>query len=130
MTQDQMIELARRAITCKGWRWIPGMKAVKHGEHATSWFRVEQEDTKLTGIWADAYPDLADPATLGCFLWLVQEAWEGYRVWIEWNGDGQNYELAWWRESDNPYPPHIWGTSEAIVLVAALEAAPSPEENP
>ena len=73
MTQEQMIELARRAVSCKGWRWIPGMKAVKHEEHATSWFRIEQEDTKLTGVWADAYPDLADPATLGCFLWLVRD---------------------------------------------------------
>ena len=73
MTQEQMIELARRAVSCKGWRWIPGMKAVKHEEHATSWFRIEQEDTKLTGVWADAYPDLSDPATLGCFLWLVRD---------------------------------------------------------
>jgi len=111
MTQDQMIELARRAVACKGWRWISGMKVVKYKEHATSWFRVEQEDTKLTGIWADAYPDLADPATLGCFLWLVRDLTRLYT------------ELTF-------EPGYLLEEVTNLVELLTLDFEKTPEENP
>ena len=50
-----MEDLGRRAVACKGWRWMQGM------------LRLTDKD--------DALPDLADPATLGCLLALVREAW-------------------------------------------------------
>ena len=103
MTVD-LIALARRVIACKGWRWLPGMlawrkthrgervpvrlvsgvsyaaelldphviestpegKLIAASAHAVvdGWHRVE-----------DLIPDLTDPATLGCLLYLVREAW-------------------------------------------------------
>ena len=129
-------ELARRAVACKGWRWMPGMLGVT----ATGGvWRVEQADlTALygagagpvsiheTGTW---FPDLTDPATVGCLLALVREAAQepGLHVrcmlpyapdmsgktpppWVLYSGRGQR-----------------WGDrheTEAEALVAALEAAP------
>ena len=28
MTNEEMLELGRRAVACKGWRWMPGMRRV------------------------------------------------------------------------------------------------------
>ena len=56
------------------WRWLPGMKAVGRRGHPTAWFRLEEELEHLTGEWADATPDLTDPATVGCILELVRRA--------------------------------------------------------
>ena len=96
-------DLARRAVACPRWRWMPGMLV---------WWRLDAEDEpmalRLHG-WPDDYPtnpddyepiypghldaahdagafgfprdagivpDLSDPATLGCLLALVREALE------------------------------------------------------
>jgi hypothetical protein len=125
MTEEQ-IALARRAVACKGWRWMDGMRALD-GDGACG-FRLT-ENSGLPGhpepVVDDAWlPDLTDSATLGCLLALVREAWKGYRLWLEWNDEGQNYQLAWWREFDKGSHQHVWGVTEAEALVAALEAAP------
>ena len=75
MTQEQMIELGRRAVACKGWRWMDGMRALD-GDGACG-FRLT-ENSGLPGnpepVVDDSWlPDLTDPATLGCFLWLVRD---------------------------------------------------------
>ena len=100
---ENMIELAKRAVACKGWRWIAGMKAIRHEEHCTSWFRIEETLRRLTGYWASALPDLTDPATLGCLLALVREATTAY--------------------ASLTFEPGYLHT-EVENLVAALEAAP------
>ena len=100
---DEMIDLGRRAVACKGWRWMPGMltddgQRVLHADGGSMFAGVG------SGHDADGYgpfesrnmlPDFRDPATLGCLLALVREAW----------GLGL-------------------GLTEAAALVAALEAAP------
>lgn len=67
--------LARRAVACKHWKWLGGMRIVCPPEHygATGYtFRVESDGyVAKTGD----YPDFTDPATIGCLLALVREAW-------------------------------------------------------
>lgn len=71
-------------------------------------------------IHADAgLPDLADPATLGCLLALVREAWgDPYLCCV---GDRE----TGWRLDGYAAVEDIHSyRSEAEALVAALEAAP------
>lgn len=69
------VEIAKRAVACKKWKWLPGMRAVGRKGQPEAWFRVEEKLSKLTGDWSKAVPDLSDPATIGCILELVREVW-------------------------------------------------------
>jgi hypothetical protein len=99
-------DLARRAVACRHWRWLPGMQTLP--------------------LPAYGLPDLSDPATVGALLALVREAWgdPGASVWHDrrvsvwsWMADGCIHGV--WRPSDaDGYE------TEAEALVAALEAAP------
>ena len=106
--------LPRRAVACRGWRWMPGMAFC---DGAEVW-RVTSAQHAET-IHADRTPDLTDPATLGCLLALVREAW----------GDPSAYTMAYcgrWTlcsDRDEEIDPGD-GATEAAALVAALEAAP------
>jgi hypothetical protein len=127
---EETVALARRAVSCKGWRWMPGMADLWGG-------RVREGD----GIdRVHALPDLTDPATLGCLLALVREAWRCPTVYVRQSrvrrvSDGV---LAWevknlWLDAEacrclgieRQGGVQSWGhASEAEALVAALEAAP------
>jgi hypothetical protein len=74
-------DLGRRAVACKHWRWMDGMVTF--------------------GFVGEDVPDLSDPATLGCLLALVREAWKG-----------------------NVAPVYPDSDEALTKLVAALEAAP------
>jgi len=124
-------ELARRAVACKGWRWMPGM-------------RYTLPTTSLHGRWKPGLsqhimPDLDDPAALGCLLALVREAWGNSKISVHYDGEGEvSCRLGFEARS----PPAKWVVSlswgvddwsgcvtkghstEAEALVAALEAAP------
>lgn len=128
MTEEQ-IALARRAVACKGWRWMPGMlttcdlRAVDGGDEYVIGHR--SGPTKDGGGWYDGeaaglLPDLTDPATLGCLLALVREA-RGEPTYLPTCLDV--HDEAWVVN-----PPIPWRQtryeSYASVLVAALEAAP------
>lgn len=126
---DEQIALARRAVACKGWRWIAGMKAIRHEEHCTSWFRIEETLRRLTGDWASALPDLTDPATLGCLLALVREAWGAPRALVRLSANGKSFHVF---DVDRVTMGGNWAAflcgdlilqTEAEALVAALEAA-------
>jgi hypothetical protein len=67
------------------------------------------------GGYPDAWPDLDDPATLGCLLALVRETWEDATTQID--------SEIWWVASQNGHKVST-GITEAEALVAALEAAP------
>jgi hypothetical protein len=63
------------------------------------------------------YPDLGDPATVGCLAVLVREAWNEPELSPTYYDDG-----TWcvgWPDSLRHRQP-----SEAAALIAALEAAP------
>lgn len=138
MTEEQ-IALARRAVACKGWRWMPGMlttcdlRVVDGGDEYVVGHR--SGPTRDGGGWYDGeaaglLPDLTDPATLGCLLALVREAWQdrglaavtaaytherGYQFRVV---GGHHHGSAFMGMSLRSY-----GT-ESEALVTALEAAP------
>jgi hypothetical protein len=135
-----MEELAKRAVACKGWRWMPGMALVrrKHGPAGGAGLRPTHLRVALTcGHNCDPFariadvdrlprpvpddphwvPDLTDPATVGALLALVQEAWGGKIV--------VSHGSGWWEiETDTNEWESAQGDPLVVGLVAALEAAP------
>lgn len=134
-------ELGRRAVACKAWRWMPGMRYWYPGFRIgdTEWAHRVQDDPEHMealhdneGETPERYPlpDLSDPATLGCLLALVREAWpSGADVFAP--SRFTCNEPAWtiadavddW-VCGVPGGQQFTGKSEAEALVAALEAAP------
>lgn len=150
---DEMIDLGRRAVACKGWRWMPGMLAdlttpeykparvlsVQSGGYEPPMLEIAWSWDDGDGVHPRGWlPDLTDPATLGCLLALVREAW-GCPVWVSLDVEPDAFDalddseyvlcepLRWtvWRAPDGDYvQPCGSGPTEAAALVAALEAAP------
>lgn len=132
MTAD--LDLARRAVACKGFRWMPGMLVVSSAWlHSARYLRTVDHGNCIEHEWSfawnggdggrmpdDAAPDLFDPATLGCLLDLVREAWGNPGIFVRPHRDGwQVHEFAGRR-----ILPFGEGNTEPAALVAALEAAP------
>jgi len=129
---DADLALARRAVACRRWRWMPGMRRfdrygaarLRASSTRTTWMSEPCEPGDLTAV---SIPDLRDPATLGCLLALVRKAYapNGGTVscthWVE-------PHAALWRVWSGIVPGraevHGEAATEAEALVAALEAAP------
>jgi hypothetical protein len=125
-TTSHFVTLAERAIACGPWRWIPGMliqggSPLHRGAPATQ--RIDERVPRP--VLSDALPDFRDPATLGCLLALVREAWDEPTL-------TPNFETAsrcerhgvpgprWLVCPDDADRPGI-GSTEAEALVDALE---------
>jgi hypothetical protein len=119
---DEMIALARRAVACKGWRCMPGMlrqdgcRYTGMGMWANG-ARLTEEDVEVDA--PDQWPDLTDPATLGCLLALVREAWGDPAIYASTENDG-----TWGVFNTGDGIVTHKHDSEAEALVAALEGAP------
>ncbi|MFM1749791.1 MAG: hypothetical protein RLZZ188_3457, partial [Verrucomicrobiota bacterium] len=98
---------------CKGWRWMPGMR-VLGGDRITE---------RTLAIDHGCLPDLRDPATLGCLLALVREAWGDPSLSVLFDHDGCKWCVGRW-EDDGLALRCRPADTEAEALVAALEAAP------
>jgi hypothetical protein len=116
-------ELAKRLVKCKHFRWMDGMLAISfQGDRRWHWRQNEQDDHLPD---SDSFPDLTDPATLGCLLHLVREAWGFSDAFLI-------KPVSYWRwclpntYSESALATIRFGghTTEAEALVAALEAAP------
>ena len=115
---ENLEELARRAVACKRWRWMPGMLAIMPEDRdGCIWTERVSDDEWRPAI--GSIPDLTDPATLGCLLALVRKAHGDPQMFVEaysslgdkWRCVGVSFSSEW----VNP--------NEAAALVAALEAA-------
>jgi hypothetical protein len=130
--------LGRRAVACKGWRWMPGMRLWcltrgygriisligdrlliewERGHHRKTW-TPKQANSQLL-------PDLSDPATLGCLLALVREAWDDDRVSSVAN-TVYGTRMILMPDDAAPEGERLIGcsTTEAEALIEALKAAP------
>ncbi len=141
---NEMIDLARRAVACEGWRWMPGMLALDaDGEE----YPCRVIDDRKSVVYEDGdgairegvasrsdVPDLTDPATIGCLLALAREACEPERAPGDWpmvctyQSAAKKWGVgAWLNESGKAtFAALVLPTcdTEAAALVAALEAAP------
>jgi len=135
-------DLGRRATACKHWRWMGGMAAIDR----PLWRIVERAglppymvngymEESLDGV----LPDLSDPATMGCLLYLVREAWPDewhefmvpiFDGWSHWRVGCLQLERlpgaprAIVPVNQETMKPLVWAYAEAEALVVALEAAP------
>jgi hypothetical protein len=118
---DEQIALAKRAVACKGWRWMPGM--LVHVGFRVVWVdettlrSFDERGNEMYGSTDCLLPDLTDPATLGCLLALVRDAYGDHRIVARPDPEEQVwYVITQYGGS--------WAGNEAEALVAALEAAP------
>ena len=110
------IACKQRAIACKHWRWMPGMLSLPPQAD-----RCQRDGQMMV----ERLPDLTDPATLGCLLALVREAWgwdsaftcHDESGWCVNSGADCDVDLQ-----DEAGDAERYAT-EAAALVAALEAA-------
>lgn len=130
--------LARRLVERPEFRWMPGMRTIT-GQ------RVVQVDTdgysraaakgyfgdwQVADVALDALPDLRDPATLGCVLALVRQAYAPALIGVVPWCDGER--VAWRVDADtfgdadaiatlNDTLSHAWDLpAEADALLEAL----------
>ena len=122
--------LGERAIACKHWKWLPGMlldggaRVVDclGGGDARGLIRCWDagEGDSDRGYPAEfGLPDLTDPATLGCLLALVREAWGDASISVCKDACG-----AWVCDAMRGQKLLAEADAEAEALVCALEAAP------
>lgn len=73
MTPDQ-IDLARRLVACRRWRWMPGKRwvQVRAAPLDTIIGRIQDRRPRDgMDVPNGAVPDLTDPATAGCLLAML-----------------------------------------------------------
>lgn len=147
---SDMKELARRAMACKHWRWVPRMvdtlgrtvlavdvlgrvvewsEAPEFGGGRSEVFRQDQLPLwRAMDPWLAAVPDFSDSATLGCLLVLVRKAYgESFGgVGVVWFGGHGEWCVVAGNSRMVRHTADVIarGRTEVAALIAALESAP------
>jgi len=127
-TETTNLNLSRRAVACKAFRWLPGMLDV-HGGRVVSveggMLRLDyrDDDDPIRTSASACLPDFTDPAALGCLLALVRKAWGDPSLSVLFDHDGCKWRVGRW-EDDGLALRCRPADTESEALVAALEAAP------
>lgn len=125
-------ELAKRAVACKHWHWIAGMRTTDGDRMSDDgWPKYDTVDVGSSAVsetieWSEnpndnALPDLDDAATLGCLLALVRLAQGDCTIWTM---EDVDCDEGTWLCTGLKVGEIGSGYCEAHALVAALEAAP------
>jgi hypothetical protein len=123
---DEMFLLAKRAIACKGWRWLPGMLRLRVTPPSQRNYLL-REGRELDGgdTWDYAawpvVPDLTDAATIGCLLALVRVAYADPYASV-WYSSDHNHSGDRWSYYSKAFT-FTGHATEAEALVVALESA-------
>ena len=151
---DEQLALARRAVACKHWRPLPGMRSPAIDSSDVSVRAVFEEDGRLWCVsevpdsveedgarslfaWEDGWlPDLGDALTALGLLHLARKAWgepvhvaqETPRIPMGLDPDPMGDDGKWrvWFRTSHPdsHSARFVGNTEAEALIAALEDAP------
>lgn len=126
-------DLGRRAVACEGWQPMAGMLGIRDAKRLRADLACDGDKTRISHTYEGGVlfstlgfvPDFRDPATVGCLLALVREAWDIDVLTEVWAGAGGNHSWV-------VCFPYLGGHSgeeivvatyrtEAEALVAALE---------
>lgn len=148
MTNEEQIALGRRAVACKGWKWLSGMltldgyRCIYATEDQREWASpawIEEgmnvHQTRLT--MPKDLPDMTDAATLGCVLELLKNTygreiyaqplfayWHGHAVHIAGPRKGRRVKPGGWGVYNCALADLPVGDTQPEALICALEVAP------
>jgi len=141
-TAQILQHLATRAVNCKSFRWLPGMRCtagsrVLHVDDRgvpVAWTFETPDDLPrlVTGYgtpgwcadcWANEEPDFGDPATRGLLHELLPDGWYLVPILVD---AGSIVGWVVYRPTDDPKDRPVTKPqpSRVAALVAALEVAP------
>ena len=121
--------LGRRAMACSGWRFLPGMLIMRQKQRPSPRPNGLLLQHRVVGIAfydvdGEWWPDLTDPATYGCLLFIVRMAWRDRQLWtVPPPEPGDPWECVVYDHEDPLNQMVFNGLSEAGAVVLAFESA-------
>ncbi len=113
------LDWARKVVTLAGW---PERDQGRDDETGVLWLATDMDDWNSGGV-GDPLPCPTDPATKGCMLQSVRDAYDSPRAHVTPASHGCWYVFAC-IDDDDDWKDVAEGPTEWAALCAALEAAP------